>query len=67
MPYRIRITDPLIVNVAIPVKYVRRRRDWDYSPYTRHAYDARIYKTQRNAQRWLNERPEIKGLVEEVP
>lgn len=58
--YRVRITDS-----RVGPKFVRDGLDWDGSWATRQEADAKTWKTQRGAQRWIDERSGIAAVVEE--
>lgn len=67
--YRIRLQlDNVNKLVENGVRFVcDDRRSWDASWFTARPAEAKTWKTERGAQRWLAERPAIKGTVETVP
>lgn len=63
--YRIRIADTFAATRNRPT-FVARDGQWDGGWRTQDPREARTYKTERGAQRWLTERPSVQGHVEAV-
>lgn len=68
MTYRIRLQlDNVNKLVDNGVRFVcDDRRSWDGGWFTNRPAEAKTWKTAWGAQRWLTERPAIKGTVEVV-
>ncbi|MGH9024077.1 MAG: hypothetical protein ACRDV9_13430 [Acidimicrobiia bacterium] len=71
MTYRIRLVLPSAVGTYTRVRYVTDdRRSWDAGWLTEFAREAKTWKTRAGAERWLAERPGVRGYnvaVEEIP
>jgi len=64
--YRIRVTDDHAASRNRPT-FVARVNQWDGRWRTQDAREARTFKTERGAKRWIAERPDVVGHVEVLP